>query len=315
MSDIENQPQADESAINSPNEGDGQKVGQQSEYFTKQEEQEESSEPESKQEVVKEEVKPTEQVEKPPADETLTLTKSQMDAEAAKIRQIAERKATAKATREADERYKAEIEKLKTQQNQQTQQQAYNQQPPAQVDPNTVWDDGLGVWVSKDMTIAEYGELAASRAQQQNYQQQQPQQVVNDVPAQPQNPYSEDAENQAIEAGVEFKDFEEVMKGAPVTPQMVNAICLDKNGMQNLYELQKERPHELYKISQLSPERQQKRMWELNQEFANKKAKIVQSKATPQPAPLDVSGNVSKPRSEMSFMEKKRLAEREIWGS
>ena len=104
------------------------------------------------------------------------------------------------------------------------------------------------------------------------------------------------------------------MKGAPISATMVNAASRDPNGMKNLYEMMKESPHELYQISQLEPIDQQNRMWLMKQKFAQKRAKKVQNKATPQPAPLEANGKINKPWADMSYLEKKKAREREIWG-
>jgi hypothetical protein len=240
-------------------------------------------------------------------------TKDEFDASAAKIKAIYEKKGRKAAERELAERFADQPQPPTVQ----VQSQAPNVPPPP--DNNSFWDPTLNQWLPNDITVTQYVSLAnqvlpAQQEQpaQQPVNQPQVQQNPNPQPAKPQ--FSEQAENQGIECEVELKDFTSVMKGAPITPTMANAACLDPNGMKNLYEMMKEAPHELYQISQINdPIEQQNRMWLMNQKFAQKRSKKVQTRATEQPAPLEANGKINKPWSEMSYLEKKKARENEIW--
>lgn len=249
--------------------------------------------------------------------EKIVLTKEERDAEAARIREIAERRGRREAQRELEAKYQQEFQKLQQQPySQQYSQQYLQQNMPPQPSANHIWDQSINQWIDPvNMTVNDYLNLAQqSMSNPQGYQaQMQPTQQMQQVA--PKTPtFTKSAEDQGDECMVSISDFETVMKGAPITPDMANSACIDSNGMKNLYRMMKDAPHELYKISKLSPQEQQHRMWLMNRKFADEKAKKLQSKATPQAAPLKNNGEINKPESELSLSElkQKRLAEK--WG-
>lgn len=242
------------------------------------------------------------QVEKPAEEEKIVLTQKEYDARAAAIRNMAERR----AMRKAEEKFKAQ------------QPQTAQQQPVQNIgtpqSPNDLWDDNLKTFIPRDLTIEQYAQLAQSVQAQQPAQQPVAQQQGTVNPPQSENGLTEDAETQAVTlaAKVGQEKIQAALRQAPISDVMVNAVAVDPNGMENLYNAILERPHEIYQICQLSPMEQQAKMWEMNQECAKKRAPKVQTSATPQPAPLKEGGNFVKPYAEMSYEEKKAAKRREL---
>jgi hypothetical protein len=231
--------------------------------------------------------------EKPAEEEKIVLTQQEYDARAAAIRNMAERR----AKRKAEEEFKAA----------QQQQPIQAQQPQnisAPQSPDDVWDDNLKMFIPKNMTVEQYSQLAGMVQTQQPAQQQTVQQApVN--PPQTETGLTENAELQltTLASKVGESDIRLALSKAPISDTMVNAVAVDKYGIENLYNAIKDRPHEIYQICQLSPMEQQAKMWELNKECAKKRAPKVQTSATPQPAPLKEGGDLSKSYTDMSYEE------------
>ena len=158
------------------------------------------------------------------------------------------------------------------------------------------------------MTIDQYEQLAAYIQPQQPIQQQAPVKA-----SQNETVLTEATERQVETLAVRVGEdkIRKILGNVPVQDAMVNAISVDPNGIENLYNAILERPHEIYQICQLSPMEQQAKMWELNQECAKKRAPKVETSATTQPAPLIEGGNFNKPYTEMSYEEKKAFRRRE----
>jgi hypothetical protein len=259
------------------------------------------------------ETKPEGEQEAGQEPEKIVTTQAEKDAEAMRIREIERRKARREAEQEVATKYEQELEKIRQQQIPQ-QQQAYV--PPAP-SPNHIWVPELGQWIDPNMSLQDYAQLANQAQPQAGYNQQpinqQPNVATQPPEGKPLPQFSKAALNQADENVVRIKDFKEVMMGAPISAEMANAACLDPNGLNNLYQMAKDAPHELYKILQLPAEEQKERMWLMNQKFANEKAEKFKSKATPQAAPLNNSGEVSKDESSMDVAELKRKKHAQYW--
>lgn len=252
--------------------------------------------------------------------EKIVMTKEEQDAKEMRIREIEHRKAKRATERELEAKHQQELDAIKQQQ---VQQPAYSQPGiPPQPSPNHLWDQSINQWVDPNMTLMDYANLTSQANPQQNIGYTQPvgqSQMVNQQPgvntqSQPEKApsFSLEAENQADECIVAMKDFKEVMHGAPVSREMIEAACLDPSGMRNLYQMVKDSPHELYKILKLPAKEQEHKMWLMNRRFADEKANKLKSKATPQASPLNNTGDVNKSESELSLEElkKKRFAER-----
>lgn len=233
-------------------------------------------------------------------DEVITMTRAQFAAQSKKIREIAERKAR--------NQLKAEMEV-------QTAAPAQTSIPPA-TDPNTIWDPALQQYIPLNMSIADYAELAAQKATNSSQiPPQSMQQAAGAVKPVQSEGFCMEAEEQAIRLSVEIPDFEETLKGAPITAAMANEASRDNDGMRVLYEKWKNDPREIAKISQLSPDQQKRKVWQMTYEHRlNKNANKLKSNAIPQADPLPQGGSNGKSFSELSYAEKKRQREKEIWG-
>lgn len=260
--------------------------------------------------------------------EKIVLTKDQFDAKSAKIRAIAEKKARRQTERELLEKQAALLASSPP-----SAPSPPSAAPQLLQDPTGqyIFVPELGRWISNDMTVTELMQLANEinvNPPPTNGQNNQaiPSNITSEnaqvnptnqsVPSQ-KSVFTEAAEQQLIENEVEIPDFVSVLKQVSfITPDMVNAATVDPQGLKNIYQMAKDSPHELYRISQLSPIERQQAMWSLNQKAQNKRAKKVQTQATRQPAPLQTgSGKINKSWADMSYSEKKAARQREIWGS
>ncbi len=235
-----------------------------------------------------------------PEEETVTKTKKELDDEFAKARRIAERRGRAGAEREIQERLQQELAKV--------QEQPVQQPQPQNV--NTYLDEGLQRNLPGNMTIDEYARLTGAQPTGQPAQPQAPvQQVQQPVqqPVQQQERFSSAADDQAIECDEDFVDFIKVLKDGMPSTTMINAVSQDESGLKNLYLKLKEEPTFALQVSRLSPQDQQHRMWQLNQEMATKKAKKVVSKATPQPAAVKAGGNIHVNEDKIPMSELREL--------
>jgi len=234
----------------------------------------------------------------PKEPEKVTKTQEELDGEYARIRKIAERKAKAKADYEINVRLEQKVQEIKAQ-------QEAHQQASAQQE-KTFWDENLQRHIPSNMTLEQYQNLVLNPNQPiigQNTQQQTKQFVQNQV-QQSQERYSDAAQLQAIECDVDFEsDFKHVLKAGQPSVTMLNAVAQDDNGVKNLYHKLKEDPAFCFKLSQLSPQEQQHRMWELNQEMSKKTPKKVVSSATPQPASIKAGTNLPLNEDSMSISE------------
>lgn len=233
-------------------------------------------------------------------DDNIVLKKSELDARATSaIKAIAERK--------AKNRYDAELARYK-------EQAQLSQVQPQQ--EQGIWDENLGRYIPPDLTIRDYQKLCLGEPV--NMQPKQPmvqpqaanstQNVNNNLNANFED--EDEAEFQIITLKERIPDFEDTFKGSMIPLEslvnMTRAVSTDPEGVLNLYNAIKEKPHEMLKISRLSPMAQQQKMWELNQEVLNRKTPKVKSNATPQPAPLASSGGkVNKSYDDMTYSEKK----------
>lgn len=251
--------------------------------------------------------------------EKIVLTKAELDAEQKKIREIAERK----AKRDAEREFKARQEQsMQMQAQNPPQQQAYGQ-PGVQPSPSHIWVPELGQWVDSNQSIADFMNQAAQPQITQQphhiapniYQQNQMPQQQAAQPAQQQPEFSENVYSQRDDCSVRISDFNDVMRQAPLTPQMVEAACTDKDGMKNLYQMTKDAPHELFQIAKLPAHEQQHRMWLMNEKFKSQKAEKLKTKATKQAAPLNNTGEVSKPENGLSLEELKKKRFNQYWDS
>lgn len=229
-------------------------------------------------------------------DEKIELTKTELDAREAGIRKVAEKRAYRKFQEEM-------------------QRNASQYGTPSAVDANNgYWDPSLNRYIPRNMTIEEYGKLLDG--QQTPNQQIAPNQQSSNQKLQPVTPpmreegLTESAELQVTTLMAKNPAVKDALLSVPITDTMVNAAAIDPNGINNLWEAIKERPHEIYRICQLSPMEQQAKMWELNQSVAANKAPKVQTKATPQVPPLADGENVKK-WSEMSYLERKAALQKE----
>jgi len=239
-------------------------------------------------------------IEKPVLEEEkIEITKAELDARELGIKRVAEKRAYKKAVEE--------LQKFQSQNN---------------VGSNAnYWDSYLNRYIPANMTVAEYARLAneaqsnvqhnsqsqSSTMQQQYTQSQQQPQMQQVTPPQREEGLTEQAEQQVVALMAKEPGVQTALTSVPVTDTMVNAIAIDPHGIENLWAAVKERPHEIYRICHLSPMEQQAKMWELNQEFAKKRAPKVLTKAKPQPTPLSDAGNVNKSYADMSYLEKKAL--------
>lgn len=249
----------------------------------------------------------------------IVLTQEELDNKAAKIKAIAERR----AKREYEAKLQQELGERQQQPNQQ-QQSAYAPEP--QPSPDHVWDNVLG-WIHKDTSREQYSTLVMQALNNVAQQPSSPQGVSNGqpvgtemgtLPSSASSTYSRygglspKTMDQIDECSVEFNDFLAVT-GNVIKVDMANAAAMAPDGIKMLYELAKENPLEIYKISQLSPDEQKFRVWELQKERALKAQKIVNTRATPQPAPLESDGNVNNDLANKSFAQRKTLRLKESW--
>lgn len=256
-------------------------------------------------EEVKENVDSEEAEKAKPEEEMVTMTKKELDDKFARVRQISERKASARKEREIREKLQAEMSNQHEKQNQSS-------------SDKTFWDESLKRNIPSSMTIEEYTRLISNPNAQQNvgYDQQTTvnnQQNVENVKSHqannasaPKN-FSMDADMQAIECDVDYPDFQQVLRESAPSVEMINAVAQDPDGIRNLYHKLKDDPAFAYKISRLSPQEQQHRMWQLNNDMKTKKVKNIVSKATPQPAPIRAGTKITVKEDEMSITELRRL--------
>lgn len=240
-----------------------------------------------------------------PEQEIVQKTKKELDADFAKAKRIAERRGKMAAEREIQDRLQQELARVQEQQRQQPQPQ----------NVNTYWDEGLQRNIPGNMTMDEYARSVGGQPSNQPAQPQAPiAQPVQQAqqPMQTQQPqqaerFSQTADDQAIECDEDFPDFQKVLREGMPSVTMVNSASQDPNGIKNLYLKLKEDPTFALQLSRLSPQDQQHRMWQLNQEMANKSSKKVVSKATPQPASIKGGTKIHVNESDMSISELRRL--------
>lgn len=250
-------------------------------------------------------------------EEKLILSQEEYDAKAAKIKAIAERR----AKREVEAKYAEEMSRFKAQYNDQktTQNNFAQGQPPS---PDYIWDNNLG-WIHKDMSVQDYSSMVGQALTQLNIPgstaaQQAPaapsSQPVQQSQHQPNEAYgglSQQALEQIDECIVEYNDFK-ATAAQIITPAMANAAAMAPDGLKMLYELHQENPLELYKMTQLSPDEQKFKVWELQKEKAVKAQKKVVTNATPQPEPLETNGTVRR-YEDLSIADRKALRLKEQW--
>lgn len=234
-------------------------------------------------------------------EDVISLTRDELNARELGIKRIAERKAR--------KQFEAELA------------QQYANQPQGAVNETAthVWDANLNNWIPKNITIADYQALVNQSTQpaggvqtpmQQQYQQpsQQRSQITPDSKAD----LSDQALLQIGALTAKDPNVSQALQGLPISIEMVNAVAVDPDGINNLYSAIKSHPYEIFKISQLSPIEQQAKMWELNQQCRTQKASKVKTNATPQPEPLNESGIVNKKVADMTYAERKAIAEQAL---
>jgi hypothetical protein len=218
-------------------------------------------------------------------DEKVVLTKKEYEKEIVKHKEIAKRR----ARRELERDLADKVEQNKAQQSAQQ-----PVQQPQQSD--LMWDENLNAYISKEISVREYEQWVTTGVKPQSViQRENSKQAANNQQSQAQMPknaekqvLSDDAEDQAIACQADFDDFADVIKNAAVTPEMVNAAANDKNGIKNLYEIQKSNPQKLFEISKLPKGKQAFAVWNLNNEVRRNSSKIV-STASKQPKALGSS--------------------------
>lgn len=254
-------------------------------------------------------------VETPQEIEKIAKTKEDWDKEAKKIKEIGRRQ----AKRDAEAEYNQKLNEVM--QKQQQQQQAVpvqTQSPGADYVYDPVFD-----WVHKDTTTEQkYNALIQALTDPNAVQSQinvaapnnQVQPAQTAAPEEQQNTgYQVDKEtgkkilDQIDECKVEYEDFENTMNSvgldATSLPIFETVAAISDDGVKFLYDLAKEDPQKLFKISRLSPNAQRFEIRDLLIE-SKKTAKKI-SNATPQPDPLDTNGSI-KTDSDMSFTDRRK---------
>ena len=234
-------------------------------------------------------------------DDVVSLTRDELNARELGIKRIAERKARKQFEAELAQQYATQPQKAETE------------------TANEFWDANLNSWIPKNITIADYQALVNQSTQPQGgvqapiqQQYQQPLQQVSHITPDSKADLSDQALLQIGVLTAKDPNVSQALQGLPITIDMVNAVAVDPAGINNLYEAIKSRPHEIFKISQLSPVEQQAKMWELNQQCRTNKAPKIKTNATPQPEPLNESGNVNKKVADMTYAERKAIAEQAL---
>lgn len=231
-----------------------------------------------------------------PQEETVTLTKAELEQQQTATRRIAEKKAYRKAALE----YEA---KNANQTNVQ----------PVQEPEAPIWNAELNCYIKPDSVKRFYAEngldlngnpLPPSQVQRQ---------VKQADPVKQAIPKASDAvANQLIECNEVISDFQQVMKVAPIHIDMAEAAALDPNGIKNLYDTLKSNPGEILQIAQLStPLERQQRIWELNKRLSANRSSNIVSKANAQPKALK---SESKPATGYDYRSMRKASRsRNVW--
>lgn len=249
---------------------------------------------------------PEETENKTSEEDIISLTRDELNARELGIKRIAERKAR--------KQFEADL----------AQQYATQPQKAATETADSVWDANLNTYIPKNITIADYQNLINQASQPQNGgyartiqdpQYQQPTQPVSQITPDSKVDLSDKALFQVAALTAKDPNVSQALQGLPISIEMANAVAIDPDGITNLYEAIKSQPHEIFKICQLSPIEQQAKMWELNQKCRLNKASKIKTNATPQPAPLSESGFVNKKVADMTYAERKAIADQAMRNS
>lgn len=246
---------------------------------------------------------PEETENKTSEEDIISLTRDELNARELGIKRIAERKAR--------KQFEADLA------------QQYATQPQKAATETAIWDANLNTYIPKNITIADYQNLVNQAAQQQtgyartiqDPQYQQPTQPVSQITPDSKVDLSDKALFQVAALTAKDPNVSEALQGLPISIEMANAVATDPDGITNLYDAIKSHPHEIFKICQLSPIEQQAKMWELNQKCRLNKASKIKTNATPQPEPLPESGFVNKKVADMTYAERKAIADQAMRNS
>lgn len=251
----------------------------------------------------------------------IEFTQEELDKQIARAKAIAERK----ARRQIDEKYRQELDKIIANTSHSNQQQMPPQQYSYNVPPNDnmAWDDVLG-WIDKSLTREQYSaavkqaieSYGGQNAGNQNYQTAQPMQYAQPVnnqyqAQQPANSallLSEKTRDQIDECHIDIPEFkEEMLDGANnkiISVPMLNAAAQSPTGIKDMYELLKNDPKKLIKISRLSPQDQMAAILQHNIELSEKRAPKVKTQVSKKSEPLKNSGSID---DGMDEFRKKKL--------